>query len=252
MECISDGRRVGAAWSRQYARLAEDFASVLPSTTGTVVEIGSGRGQLTVPLAGVASGFQLVAVDQYEGPYARDRTALVAALAHAGLKRRVRVVESDGVNWLSWQRSSAYSAVLSSELLPELDSSRMGEYFVECYRVLECCGVVANSFLSPTPRNRRQALVIEADSDPRWTRFPPQAWFSPTPELVVRQMNAAGFRRIGTRVLPSNLRLKGAAALSLLRQWNVRPAFWRHYEGRLGREGIEIPDWVAISGRRPR
>jgi len=252
MVLASSSTQLKTAWSRQYARLAEEFASLLPPGGGVVVEMGCGRGQLTVPLLELASRYRFVAVDSYGGPYAEDRKALASVLARQGLKERIRIVASDCLDWLMEQQGRTYVGAISSELLPELDSTLMGEYLSQCHRVLKGGGVAANSFLSPIPRNRRQALVIEADSSAKWTRFPPREWFSPPPDLVVRQMKTVGFQRIRTTVFPSNLRVKGAAALSLLRRWKVKPKFWESYEGRLRREGLEIPDWIVISGRRPR
>ena len=122
MDVVSEPRQLPVVWSHQYARLAEEFASLLPPGEGVVVEVGSGRGQLTIPLAGLASRYRFIAVDRYEGPYVRDQRAMVRALSRRHLGDRVRLVTADCLDWLETRKSRNYLAVISSELFPELDS----------------------------------------------------------------------------------------------------------------------------------
>jgi len=82
-------------------------------------------------------------------------------------------------------------------------------------------------------------MLIEADSNPKWTRFPPKEWFSPHPELVAKQLRRAGFREIHLLILESDLVVKAEAARSLLKGWGVKEAFWRFHEGQLISEGLQ-------------
>ena len=250
MKSVSNPKKLGEAWSLQYERLAGQFAALFPPGEGTLVEIGCGSGQLTIPLARLISGRSLIGVDRYAGPYANDREALMTALARHGLKGKVQVILAYGLKWLSDQRDSQYEAVTSSEFLPELSSYEVEAFFSDCYRVLKPGGVTIHSFLSPKPRNSRQKLAIDADSDSRWTRFPPKEWFSPPPRLAAAQLRKAGFREPQTIVLKSDLTVRAAAARSLLLRWGVRKGFWDFHKKKLTTGGLEIPDWVIITGRR--
>ena len=250
MKSISAPRLLDEAWSLQYEGLATQFAALLPPGEGPIVEIGCGSGHLTIPLARLISGRSLIGVDRYAGPYANDRETLMTAIARNGLKDRVQVIPAYGFKWLSNQREGQYEAVISSEFLPELSSYEVEAFFSECYRVLKPGGVTIHSFLSPKPRNSRQKLVIDADSDPRYARFPPKEWFSPPPGLAVAQLKKAGFRKPQAVLLRSNLTVRAAAARSLLSSWGVRASFWDSHEERLTTGGMEIPDWIVTTGRK--
>jgi len=250
MKSVSDPKKLGAAWSMQYEELARQFATLLSPGEGSCVEIGCGRGQLTIPLAGLIRDRGLIGVDRYAGPYANDREALMAALARHGLEGNVQVILAYGLKWLSDQRDSQYEAVISSEFLPELSSYEVEALFSDCYRVLKPGGVTIHSFLSPRPRNPRQKLAIDADSDSRWTRFPPKEWFSPPPRLAAAQLRKAGFSEPQTIVMKSGLTVRAAAARSLLLRWGVREGFWDFHKKKLTTGGLEIPDWIIIAGRK--
>jgi len=250
MTSVSNPKKLDEAWSLQYESLARQFAALLPPGEGTLVEIGCGSGQLTIPLARLIGGRSLIGVDRYAGPYANGREALMSAIARSGLKGKVQVVLAYGLKWLSDQRDGQYEAVISSEFLPELSSYEVESFFSDCYRVLKPGGVTIHSFLSPKPRNPRQKLVIDADSDTRWTRFPPKEWFSPPPRLAATQLRKAGFREPQTIVLKSGLTVRAAAARALLLRWGVREGFWDFHKKKLMAGGLEIPDWIVITGRR--
>ncbi len=251
MKSVSNPKKLDEAWSLQYEMLAEQFAALVPPGDVPLVEIGCGSGQLTVPLARLIGGRGLVGVDRYAGPYVNSREKLMAAVARHGLEGSVRVILAYGLKWLSDQRDGQYEAVISSEFLPELSSYEVESFFSDCYRVLKPGGVTIHSFLSPKPRNPRQKLVIDADSDTRWTRFPPKEWFSPPPRLAAAQLRKAGFREPQTIALKSGLTVRAAAARALLLRWGVREGFWDFHRKKLTKGGLEIPDWIVMTGRKP-
>jgi hypothetical protein len=123
-------------------------------------------------------------------------------------------------------------------------------FLSECHRVARPGGLTVHAFLSPITRNRRQRLLIEADSNPKWTKTPPKEWFSPKPVLVMSELRRAEFQNIRAQRIKSNLLIRAEAARHLLKRWDVRSSFWEKYEGRLLREGLEVPDWMIISGRK--
>jgi len=247
---IDDPLEVEQAYARQYENLSREFSRVIQSKRGILAEIGCGRGQLTIPVARLLPHCRFRVVDTFAGAYTGTLRLLNKALLQARLKNRVKVYKADYLAWLWDQYSDSYAGVVSSEFLPEIDSYELSMFLSECYRVVRPGGITVHSFLSPIARNHRQRLMIEADSNPKWTKTPPKEWFSPKPALVVSQLRRAGFRNIHTEKIKSNLIIKGDAVRSFLHSWDVRDAFWRRYRLRLVTGGLEVPDWVIVSGRR--
>jgi len=248
---ISHPRYIESAWLEQYEGLAKRFACLLRCDIGDLVEIGCGRGQLTIPLSRLVASDRITVVDRFTGPYSKDYRRLKSTLTREKL-RKVNVVVSDSTRWLSRQPHDRYDALISNEFLCEIDSTEMRSFLSECYRVLRRRGITIHGFLSPQARNFRQRLTIEADSNPRWTKFPPKEWFSPEPESVAYQLERSGFRRVRTFKIRSNLRIKASAAKKLLKRWGVKETFWKLHEEQLKQEGLEIPDWILVTGlKRP-
>ena len=251
-ETITKPSDLGPAWSKQYDRLARIFAKALGKKNRRVAEIGCGRGQLTIPLAKRAANVQFVLVDRFAdtktGSYSKSYKLLVSNLRKANLKGRTRIVVADYPKWITAQSDETYDAVISSEFLPEIDSAEVRHFMQACYRLLKPRGVTVHSFLSPIPRNSRQRLMIVADSNPVWTRTPPKGWFSPRPQLVIKELRDSGFQRIRRIMIRSHLVMKGDAAKSSLKSWEVRASFYESYKKQLNKSGLEIPDWVIVSG----
>jgi SAM-dependent methyltransferase len=247
---IDDPRRVESAFVHQYENLARDFANLVPKRNGILAEIGCGKGQLTFPLVKLLPHHQFNVVDKFSGSYSGTLIRLNQALSEARLKSRVKVHVGDYLDWLWEEFSDKYVGVVSSEFLPEIDSYELSMFLSECYRVLRHGGVTVHSFLSPTPRNPRQRLLIEADTNPMWTKTPPKEWFSPKPDHVVSTLKQAGFRNIRVKRIKSDLILRARAAQHLTESWDVKSSFWKKHRTRLVREGLEIPDWIIISGRK--
>ena len=215
-----------------------------------MVEIGCGRGQLTIPLAEKVPRLQIIGVDLFKGVYSRSRVELLSALRSHERRIGIKVVVGDYHAWLESQPESKYDAIISSEFLPEIDDRRMRDLFVDSYRVLKASGKTVHSFLSPRPRNARQRRLIEADSDPRWTKTPPIEWFSPAPNLVREYLKHAGFDRIRFVRLTSRLVIKSNASKQMLKDWGIRQTYWTRNRVALENEGLELPDWLIIKGTK--
>jgi 2-polyprenyl-3-methyl-5-hydroxy-6-metoxy-1,4-benzoquinol methylase len=247
-QILSDPSELAAAWSTQYERLAQIFANVLGKKNRRIAEIGCGSGALTIPLAKHVVNAQFVLVDRFVGSvYSRNHRGLVSNLKRAKLVGRARIVVCNHLKWITTQRDETYDAVISSEFLPEVDSAETRRFTRECYRLLRPRGVAVHSFLSPIPRNIRQKLLIIADSNPVWTKTPPKEWFSPKPDLVIRELRESSFHRIRIKVIRSNLVIKADAARSQLKRWEIKDSFFKAHEKLLNTRGFEIPDWVIIS-----
>ncbi len=245
---VSDPRELDSAWSQQYAEVAKNIARMLPSGEGVLVEAGSGEGQLTVPFAKVVPHYKIIALDRFKGAYSGNQARLLSAIARNRLKTRIRVVASDYKAWLAAQPDSLYDGVISSEFLPEITSKQMGRFFDQCHRVTKPGGITVHSFLSPESGNARQKRLIEADSNPKWTKTPPLEWFSPSQRIVLDYLRSAGFRRLRQTRLKSGLVIRSKAARQLLKVWDVRGSYWKVHGAMLERDGLEIPDWMIVGG----
>src|SRR3989441_10651944 len=184
-QIVDDPRKVESAYAHQYENLARKIANLVPTRRGVLAEIGCGKGQLTIPLAKLLPRHQFNLVDTFTGAYSGTLGQLNRALSGAKLTSRVKVHKADYLDWLSEEFSDKYVGVISSEFLPEIDSYELSMFLSECYRVVRPGGLTVHSFLSPIGRNRRQRLMIKADTNPIWTKTPPKEWFSPKPTHVV-------------------------------------------------------------------
>ena len=245
---FSDPKGLDRAWRQQYENLAREFTKLIGKRR-TIVEIGCGRGQLTIPLAKLVRG-RLLAVDSFAWPYSTAYRSILSMISKEKLIGRILVFKEDYRSFMSRQDDVRFEAVISSEFLPEIDSARTREFLSECHRVLKRGGVSVHSFLSPVPKNLRQRLLIEADTNPKWTKTPPDEWFSPTQNLVASELRRARFKGIKALRLKSNRIVKGEAARKLLRDWDIRETFWKSHKAFLVSQGLEIPDWIICAGRK--
>jgi cyclopropane fatty-acyl-phospholipid synthase-like methyltransferase len=254
-EIITDPSELEFAWFKQYERLARIFLNGLGNQNREIVEIGCGSGQLTIPLAKYAPRLQFVLVDRFSdtktGSYFKSHKTLLLNLKKARLKRRTSIAVSDYLKWVRHQGDERYDAIISSEFLPEISSTETGGFIRECYRILRSGGVTTHSFLSPIPRNSRQKLVILADSNPVWTKTPPKEWFSPNPKLVIKELSRSGFHRTREIKIRSHMIVKGDAASKMLKSWEVKAKFYEAHKVFLNESGLEIPDWIIVSGIKP-
>jgi cyclopropane fatty-acyl-phospholipid synthase-like methyltransferase len=251
VQIVDDPKKVESAYAGQYDRLARTVANLIPSKRGTLAEIGCGEGQLTIPLAKLLPRHQFNVIDTFTGAYSGTFTQLKRALSRARLTSQVRVHKADYLDWLWDDFSDKYAGVISSEFLPEIDSYELSMFLPECYRVIRPRGITVHAFLSPIARNRRQELMIRADSDPMWTKTPPKEWFSPKCALVMSELRRAGFQDVHTEKIESNLVIRADAVRSFLHSWDVKDAFWKTHKSWLEARGLEVPDWVIVSGRKP-
>ena len=251
VQVVDDPKKVEDAYARQYENLASEIANLVPTRDGILAEVGCGEGQLTIPLAKLLPRHRFNVVDAFTGAYSGTLSRLNQALFRAKLKSRVRVNVADYLDWLWEEFSDKYVGVISSEFLPEIDSYELVMFLSECYRVARPGGLTVHSFLSPIARNRRQRLLIEADSNPKWTKTPPKEWFSPKPALVMSELRRTGFRNLHVEKIKSNLIIKADAVRNFLHSWDVKSTFWKTHELQLASEGLEVPDWLIVSGRKP-
>jgi SAM-dependent methyltransferase len=224
--------------------VATEFAKRVGDSTSRIAEIGCGGGRLTIPLMKRLTCSEFVLVDRFAdtrtGSYSYRHEVLAINLRKARLSRRAHVVISEYLKWIRSEQDATFDGVISCEFLLEVMRLGIRRFFPECFRVLKPGGVAIHCFWSPTPRNSRQRLVVIADSEPTWTRTPPEEWFSPKPTLVRRELRRAGFIRLRKATLKSHLVLRGQAAKTELKRWEVRPSFYEKYRRTIDTDGLNF------------
>src|SRR3972149_465575 len=130
-------------WSKGYDRLAMRLATMIPNTPdSTVLEMGCGRGQLTLPLASSLKG-RIIAVDRSK----RDVEMLEEALRERGFDGRVETMAVD--------------AVVSNFFFGWIDEGKARSLIQWLGRVLKEGGVMLHSDFLPKAENQSQAVAIE-------------------------------------------------------------------------------------------
>ena len=129
MVLLNDTNDLDTAWVRLRFGLARWTAGLLPTGPCSILEVGCGHGQLTVPLAEVLPEASITAIDLFHGVYSHDYAKLNSRLERAGLADRVRVIRGNALRWITTRRKTTFDVVLSSEFLPELTQRGMGQFF---------------------------------------------------------------------------------------------------------------------------
>ncbi|TMI32323.1 hypothetical protein E6H29_02415 [Candidatus Bathyarchaeota archaeon] len=93
MRTVSEPKELAIVWRQQYENLAREFARLL-GKGGTVVEIGCGRGQLTIPLAKLVKS-RLLTVDSFARPYSPAYRSPRHTLSREKLKGRISLFKED-------------------------------------------------------------------------------------------------------------------------------------------------------------
>jgi hypothetical protein len=67
----------------------------------------------------------------------------------------------------------------------------------------------------------------------------------------MRELRRAGFIHLTKVTLKSHLVLRGQAAKIELERWDVRPSFYEKHGKSIEKDGLEFPDWIIISAKKP-
>src|SRR2546427_10346757 len=107
---LSDPKGLDRAWRQQYENLAREFTKLIGKRR-TIVEIGCGRGQLTIPLAKLVRG-RLLVVDSFAWPYNTAHRSIISIVSKEKLTRRVSVFKENYRNFMSKQDDARFEAVI--------------------------------------------------------------------------------------------------------------------------------------------
>ena len=217
-----------------------DFAKV-----SSVLEVGCGSGQLTIPFARklmkIKPDFQIVALDLSTGPYKGHLDVLKRRIRKEGLERLITPVNADVRN-MAVIYDESVDLLVSNETLCELDRNGLERALGEFYRVLKFGGQMVHGELVQAFENEAQRLVIEANLHSLETSLPKPPWISPSSDEVAALLHKSGFRDIIVRYFETNVKFGSFnAALRKLKQWHIDPKFVKEHLHEIRRYGLEYP-----------
>ena len=239
-----------------YERLAAFLVEHLEfDQVSTVLEVGCGRGQLTVPFVKrvrrVKPGVRVIALDLSAGPYKGQLGLLRTHLREENLDSLIMPIRADIRN-MRVIADASVDLVVSNETLCELDRNGLRMALEGFLRVLTSDGQMVHGELIPAYENEAQRLLIEANLHSVATAVPRPEWVSPCSDEVAALLHTIGFRAIMVRYFETNLRFSGLhAALEKLQEWHVDPAFIKEHMEELKRWGLEYPMEPLLFCRKP-
>ncbi|HYY92738.1 MAG TPA: class I SAM-dependent methyltransferase [Candidatus Dormibacteraeota bacterium] len=227
------------ARSEYYGKLASYFLEQINlRSIRTILEAGSGRGQLTIPLIDkLPRRIRLIAMDSSTGPYQGSFEVLVSKLHSGHQQSRVHHLPSD-VRRIKGVADNSVDVVISNELLCDLKSeTQILKAFREFHRVLRPKGIMVHGEWTSIPDNEAQRITIRADG-PEGTDTPSRFW---NPDELSSLMRATGFQQVCAGYFETSMSLGYEAAVRELQNWGVRRAFLKRNDRLLRRYGIQLP-----------
>lgn len=215
---------------RYYDRLASHFIQELGSQRfRTILEAGSGRGELTIPLLmKLPISTKMIAVDSSKGPYVGWLNELRAKLRKRGLERRVRIVDSD-IRRLTEIDAESVDAIVSNELICDLPrNGQIDKALREFYRTLRPGGIMIHGEWLSYPTAGPQDLLIKH-------------WPSWTPDQLFVLMSEAGFHSFQVTYFDTTIHLGYENAHEELRTWGATDGLLKRYDKLLRQRGIVLP-----------
>jgi ubiquinone/menaquinone biosynthesis C-methylase UbiE len=223
-------RDLAAARIKYYDRLADHFVREIGSKRiRTILEVGSGRGELTIPLLRkLPTSTKMIAVDSSKGPYAGWLNELATKLHRRGFERRVRVIDSD-VRQLKDVETESVDGIGSNELLCDLPrKSQLQKALIEFYRVLRPGGIMVHGEWSSCPTAGPQGLLI-------------RHWPSWTPDQLFVLMRESGFHSFRVTYFDTTIHLGYENAVEELRIWGWTERLLKRHDKLLKQQGIDLP-----------
>ena len=240
MKIIADRPKdLAQARYKYYDRLANHFVQEIgPHRIRTILEGGSGRGELTIPLLRkLPNSSKMIAVDSSQGAYVGWLNELTARLRRRKLERRVHVLESD-VRRLSDLDDESVDVIVSNELVCDLPRrAHLARALGEFYRVLRPSGVMVHGEWLSCKSAGPQNLLIKH-------------WPSWTPDQLFVLMREAGFHSFRVTYFDTTIHLGYENAVEELRSWGATGPLFRRYDRLMKKQGIELPFEHVIRCRK--
>jgi SAM-dependent methyltransferase len=219
-------------WEEGYGRLAEQLSSMIPdSEDSLILEIGCGRGQLTLPLSALLRG-RIIAIDD-----SSDKVeTLCERLKSSASPIQIIPIVSDAEG-LHFGKGSV-GCVISNFFLGWVDKEKANKVIASVYEVLGDEGVMIHSDFTPYPENSAQEIALEQGS-PANNLDPSVRWW--TPDEVCEIAKEKGFKNIEVSYFDWGLKFEYPLAMEQLTRWGAKPEFIREKERFLHNIGMELP-----------
>ncbi len=234
-------QNIAPAYEKYYSTLADHFIREIGSGRGIrlVLEVGAGKGQLTVPLLKrLRNSVRLIAADSSRGPYAGWLEELPFVIARNGLEGRVQLLRADARKLVGVENRSV-DLIVSNELLCDL--TREGHLRAACkefYRVLKPGGVMVHGEWSAVAEDRSQAVMVKH-------------WPSWSPDQLFAVMKKSGFSDFHVTYFDTTIKFSYRPALEELRGWGASESLLERYDMSLKHYGIRLPSEHIVRCRKP-
>ncbi len=232
---------IAPAYEKYYSALADHFIREIGSGRGIrlVLEVGAGKGQLTVPLLKrLRRSVRLIAADSSRGPYAGWLEELPFVIAKNGLESRVRVLRADARRLVGVQNRSV-DLIVSNELLCDLaPEAHLLAALKESYRVLKPGGVMVHGEWSAVAEDGSQSIMVKH-------------WPSWSPDQLFAVMKEAGFSDFHVTYFDTTIKFGYRPALEELRGWGASESLLKKYDRLLKQRGMRLPFEHIVRCRKP-
>jgi ubiquinone/menaquinone biosynthesis C-methylase UbiE len=229
-----------------YERLAAYLVDNLDfGKVSTILEVGSGSGQFTVPfvkrVTRIKEGVKMLALDLSAGPYKGHLDTLRKRLCGEKLGDVIVPLNGDARN-MNMIEAESVDLVVSNETLCEFNREGLDMAVREFFRVLKFGGQMVHGELIPAFENEAQKLVIDADLQSLATSSPKPEWFSPSSDEVAALLHKTGFKDIEVRYFETQVTFRRFSdAMKKLRRWRIDPVFIKERVRDIQRYGLEYP-----------
>lgn len=228
------------AYAKYYSALAEHFVLEIRSLgrVRRVLEVGAGKGQLTVPLLKkLPRNVRLIAADSSKGPYVGWLDELSRILASKGLDEKVQVLRDDARR-LAGVGNESVELIVSNELLCDLTREvELRSAFTEFNRVLKPGGMMVHGEWSSFPENRSQSFLVK--HRPSWG-----------PDQLFSLTRKSGFHDFRVTYFDTTISFGYRAAVKELRVWGAEESLIRKCDELIRRYGMRLPYEHVISCRK--
>lgn len=227
-----------------YYRLTDFILQNINLNFSTILEVGCGRGQLTIPFAykimNYLKNFKLIAYDLSGDPYSNCLDYLKKKIQQERLEDSIVVMQGD-VRDMNTIEDESFDLIFSNELLCELNRNGLEKALIEFHRVLRDNGQMIHAELMPIPENIPQKLFIEADMHSLETSSPKPDWFSPYSDEIAAILHKIGFNNITIKYFETGIELNFKEAVEALQNWSVDPEYIKANKENLRKYGLEYP-----------
>ena len=225
-------------WLDGYARLAKDISSSLPSAQElSIVELGCGSGQLTIPLAKI-SGQKIIGVDSSKKDLEK-------------LQSESKNLELDNIDIIRSKadktpiEDSSVDCAISNFFVGWLDRAEFEAISLKTWKLLKDGGIAMHCDFSPEPLNQAQKIVVEQGRKENNTN-PSVRWWRP--EEVSEVMIESGFNECSTSYFDWGVKLGYSLAVEELRRWDATTEFISKRETDIQKYGLEFPKSFITRG----